>query len=326
MSEEGWEKKSLVIRAASTRTVELPTGERVRFAKEALEGVANQVRSSFLPMHVEHLTVLPPIGRWVDAQVVEADDGEFELLMEGEYLPQLVRSGEDFDPFALLPGEAAAGKVPEMHLRVLTESRNFEEEDFQAIRQDAPVEIGQENRWAILPPLEWVFVFPVVWGAIRFAGSFFDELGKISAQKAAAWLEGSSRRAREPQRDRLVTLRFDLPGGGFVSGHIVAPHDGEAESTTAEGLAAAGALAEWVGAQVELGLIPGLQRAAFVWAEGRWNLAWYVTDGSAVYTTHWFERNAPDATRILGRPILGDLAEDASIGPSAVGQERPDQS
>jgi hypothetical protein len=325
VSEDAWENKRIVIRAGSTRTVELTTGERVRFAKEALEGVASQVRSSFLPMHVEHLAVLPPVGRWVDAKVVEADDGEFELLMEGELIPQLVHRGEDFDPLALMPADTATGEVPKTTLRVLTESRNFEDEDFQAIRRGAPIEVGQENRWASLPPLEWVFVIPVVWGAVRFAGSFFDELGRISAQKVAAWIEVSSKRSREPQRDRLVTLRFDLPGGGFVSGYIVGPHDGDAEAATADGLSAAGALAEWVGAQVELGLIPGLQRAAFVWNEGRWNLAWYVTDGSAVYTTRWFERNAPDATRILGRPILGDLADDASTGPSTFFPETPDE-
>jgi hypothetical protein len=71
----------------TTRPVTLPSGEVVRFTREALEGMAEQVKSaSFIPITAEHLSFMPPIGNMDDAEVIILADGHFELIVTGEFL------------------------------------------------------------------------------------------------------------------------------------------------------------------------------------------------------------------------------------------------
>jgi hypothetical protein len=309
MNAGDWKEEPLLWRGASTRLVELSTGEKIRFTRGALEGMARQVQAG-IPMHVEHLTILPPVGLWFDAIVVEAADGEHELWMKGEYVSHYSPKGEDFEPFALMPDDRPGVEVPEAQLRTVTEPRNFSDEDFEVVRKTAPLEIGEENRWALLSPLEWVLPIVVTWGAVKFLGAFFEEAGRVSAKELITWIRKSSKRSREPNRDSLVTLRFELPATRYVFGHIVISHDDDEAAEAIAALAAAGELAEWAGAQSELDLIPGLRRAGYVWADGRWHLAWFITDGRAVYTTRWLKENMPDASRLLGRPLLEEAMAD----------------
>jgi hypothetical protein len=54
-----WQEDAIVAKVGSTRLVELASGERVRFAREALESVIQHVTTRFIPMNVERLTGRP---------------------------------------------------------------------------------------------------------------------------------------------------------------------------------------------------------------------------------------------------------------------------
>jgi hypothetical protein len=310
----GWEPRRRVIRMMTTRLTTLTTGERVRFAKEDLDGFAEAVHSTFIPSHIEHLTYLPPVGRISDAWVVQADDGEYELYVASEELPSLGPSVPPLDPLDLIPDGLEEGR-PDIEASVLVEPRNFEDSAYPELVAEAPLPVAEENRWASLPPLEWVIALAVSWGAVRFAGSFLDAAGRSAWEALCKWIATWSAKAKAPDRDRLITLRFELPGDAYVSAHVVvASDDPDAEATIRAALDSAVPIAEFVGAQVEHALIPGLSRAAFVYEAGTWRLVWFVTDGDRVYVNSIDD--LPDPARLLGRPLLGGDAP-GRIGPSA---------
>ncbi len=71
---------------ATTRTVTLRSGEKVSFAREALDDAARQVESGFIPMTTEHLSYLPPFGRIYRAEVVEDGSGHADLIFHAREL------------------------------------------------------------------------------------------------------------------------------------------------------------------------------------------------------------------------------------------------
>jgi hypothetical protein len=81
MSED---QEEFIAKGRSTRAVRL-RGEDylVSFTKEALLDMANQVRSGYVMMNVDHLSYLPPIGYWHRAEVVDDAEGHSELVMYG---------------------------------------------------------------------------------------------------------------------------------------------------------------------------------------------------------------------------------------------------
>lgn len=301
------ETADLRVHAGSTRVVTLRGrgGERVAFSREALEGMARQAREHFIPMTVEHLDFLPPIGRWRDGELVTAQDGETDLFLVGGPLRQLVPAGEDPDPFSMLPEMPVGLPLPDLDIAVTFEHSNFERADLLSIRSEAPIRVEAEERWAELPPLVWTLAIPVTWGAMKFAGAFFETLGKATADALVGWVRRAWNRSKEPDRDRLLTLRFDLPDGASIYGFIPSAFDDpEAAANLERALASSGELASLAGAQSEQPIFAGLQRAAFILDGAAWRLAWW-TDGEGVYRTNWFERYAPDPSRFLGRPLLG---------------------
>lgn len=301
------ELSDLRVHAGSTRAVTLRGrgGERVSFAREALEGMAQQARDRFVPISIEHLDFLPPIGRWRDGELVSTPDGETDLYLVGGPLRQLVPVGPDPDPLSLIAKMPVAEPLSEVNAVVVFEHSNFERTDLVSIRDEAPIPVESEERWSELPPLIWTLAIPVTWGAMKFAGAFFETLGKATADAVVGWVRRAWNRSKEPERDRLLTLRFDLPDGASIYGFIPSAFDDpEAEANLQLALASSGELASLAGAQLEQAIFPGLQRAAFIFDGAAWRLAWW-TDGEGVYRTNWFERYAPDPSRFLGRPLLG---------------------
>lgn len=301
-----WEESAFRARAVSTRAVRI-AGENheTRFTREALEGMARQVRHRFVAITIEHLDYVPPMGRWHEAEVVQADDGEFELEMYGRPLRQLIPvSGDPPDPLDSIPRlpdqEPPRDLVPALRF----EARNFDQSDLAAIKAAAPFPMREEHRWSELPPLIWTLSIPVVSGACKFAGAFFDTLGQETAEAVARWLRAAWGRSRDANRDRMLTLRFELDDGIFVYGFIASRHDDpDGETRLAGGLHAAALLAAFAGLQKERSVLPAMKRAAFIFADARWRLAWW-TDGDSVYQTHWFQEHMPDPARFLGRPLM----------------------
>jgi hypothetical protein len=256
-------------------------------------------------MNLEHLAILPPVGRWYEAEIVTADDGEDELVLYGKQLKTLRPVGQDPDPWAVIPRDASADREQRAAIaEVSLEPRNFDEEDFNQAREKAPIDITSETRWSALPPLEWVLVIPVVWGASRFLGSFLDELGRAAAAGIVTWIDGLAQKAKDPERDRLVTLRFVLPDDSLILALIpVRTDETTIETEALAAIDAAGAVAELAGAQAD-GLLAEVRQMALIWKEDQWHLAWWVQDDETVRVTNWYLANEPDPARFLGRPLL----------------------
>jgi hypothetical protein len=286
----------------STRVVQLTSGESVHASREALDKAARQVGSGFIPMGVEHLSYLPPRGRLTRAEVLTDSDGESELVVYGQDLTFL-RAGE----MSLKPAVAETDEPsPSLgNVTISAEPRNYSRDSWEEIVADSPVPVEEGVAWSDLPPLIWTLSIPVTWAAVRFAGSFFDRLGDAAADRFITWLNRAAKAAKNPDRETLVEIRFDLGGGG----HAIlgfAPLNAASEASVAALRAAidqAGLLAEFAGSVVAGQQPAELRRCSFVWDSNQWRLAWWATD-EAVHVTPWFSENYPDPQRFLGRPLL----------------------
>ncbi len=156
----------------------------------------------------------------------------------------------------------------------------------------------------------------MVWGAVKFAGAFFDELGRVSAKALASWLKNWSIRAKADDRDWIVTFRFGLPNGEIVYGFVPVRSKAEdLEERIVKGLNSAGVVASIAGAHAENRLIGDAKQVALILDDkDRWQFAWW-TDGAPVCRTTWFNHNCPDPERFLGRPLFEASGDDPSTGP-----------
>jgi hypothetical protein len=309
-----WDEGALVAKGMSTRPVHTADGTIVQFTREALEGAAQQVQSGFIPIVIEHLSLLPPAGRWHSAEVVTAEDGADELVMQGHLFRTLRPTGADPDVWALLSDDRPAADVRPSIASIELEPRNFDAEVFAAAKNNAPLAVHEENRWSELPPLEWALAIPVLWGATKFLGSFLDELGRGSARAALDWIANLASGAKDRHRDSIITLKFELPGGDpvgpLVYGFVPVEAAGDVVAEVLPALDGAGPIAELAGMQAEAEVLGKLQRAAFMWKGGGWHLAWWVVDDETVRVTNWFLANEPDPARFLGRPLLPEAPAD----------------
>jgi hypothetical protein len=307
-----FEKRRMVARGPSTRSVELTTGEKVGFTPEALHDMVRQAREGFIAMHVEHLDMLPPVGRWSDGEVMLQEDGEQQVLLYGAVLDRYVASAPFGDPFR--PSDAPTDPAPvTIDVSLAVEARNFEPEVWKDAASECPMPVKEVHKWSSLPPIEWIFMVPVAWGAARFAGSFLERLGGAAGDALVNWIKETSRRAREPDRDRYVTLQFDLGGGRQVLGFVPFAGDDDGLVAVSEALDSAGPLAEVAG-RLNDGVVKDAYRIAYMFDGSDWRLAWFVTDGGA-YSTEYFSDHMPDPERFLGRPLLPEWQTDEPTEP-----------
>lgn len=298
VSEAGFEQSRYVFQGGTTRPVVLTTGERVSFAPEALESILGQVRSKFIPMTFEHLSMLPPMGRINDGEIRTADDGHQELNLFGIPLDHYSANVDIDDPFS--PRDVEGVPMPSLSASLEAESRNYEKEDWDVAIEDAPLPLKEVSKWSSLPPLEWLIAVPVTWGAAKYFGSFLTELGKDNAQSLISWIRDKSRRAKEAERKRYVTLALQLDDGRMVLGFL--PFDAEDDelASVEGGLTEAAYLASVAGAQRD-GVTRRAERIAYVYHDGEWELAWFVTE-EGVYRTKFYDEHLPSVGEYLGLP------------------------
>jgi hypothetical protein len=286
----------------------MSNGEMVRFTRSALDGMAEQVQCGFIPIVIEHLCLLPPCGRWHSAKVVAADDGADELILYGRLFRTLHPVGADPDLWTLLRDDRPVADTCPSIATINLEPRNFGQRAFAVAQDNAPVEIQEVARWSELPPLEWILVIPVIWGATKFLGGFLEELGKESALAAMDWIAALATHAKDPDRDRIITFQFTLPSesptGARIDGFVPINASADITREALPALDGATRIAELAGAQAESLVMGDLRQAAFIWREGEWHLAWWVGSDDTVRTTNWFLANEPDPARFLGRPLL----------------------
>lgn len=281
---------------ASTRPVRLRGEDRtVKFARQALDGMAAQINQDTVPLNYEHLGFLPPIGRIDTATVRETNDGEFELHVEGPVLaaPMAINEPNFQTALAHLP-EAQA---PELSIELSYTPRNFDDNVAAEILDDLGSIAHPEERLAALPPLEFALLIPVVWGAAKFAGSFLGALGSSAGNALATKIASWARRSKRPDRTVVFALKFHLQDGSSICGYVLASGEELREAIDCA-LAASEELAAIAGMQNEMELLPAMKDAAFFLEDGRWNLGWW-TDGGTVFRAGWFEEYPPDVDGVL---------------------------
>jgi hypothetical protein len=272
-----------------------------------------QAREGFIAMNVEHLNLLPPIGRWNDGEIRDLEDGEQQVLLYGDMLRQFQAQADIADPFALQTPSTTDAAPIGLDLTIQAEARNFDPETWANASSASPFPVAETHKWSELPPLEWLLAVPVTWGAVRFAGSFLDRLGAAAGDSLVTWIRDTSRRAKEADRDRYVTLSFELYVGRVVYGFVPVQADDDEVSVLRSALEMAGGLAEVAGAQ-RSGAAPAAHRIAYFFDGSQWQLGWFVTD-EGVFRTKYFSDHAPDPERFLGRPLFpDDLPPTGSLG------------
>ena len=296
----------------TTRVTRLRSGEFVSFTRGALEGMVDQVRSSFIPANVEHLSYLPPWGRVSNATVETAEDGHAELYLHQVELPQGGTSDltlrdelEDLDLWQ---------DAPSTRPSIGIDSRNFEPGTWRELTGSSAVPLKDTPRWSSLSPLIWTLTIPVTWGLVKFAGAFFERLGGGAADGLVSWISQAAKRTKMPDRESLIEIRFETDAGMVVSGFV--PFDAgsdKAIETLRNSLNRLGSLAQYAGA-VAAGQAQDLQLAAFIYEDAAWRLAWWAAPDH-VYIAPWFVKNCPDPSRFLGRPLF-------DIQGSEQGEER----
>lgn len=179
---------------------------------------------------------------------------------------------------------------------VQVETRNFEPEVWKELADASPLPLQAVQKWSSLPPLEWLLAIPVTWGAAKFAGSFLERLGGLTADRLTQWIGRASDAAKEPGRDRFVTLSFELADGRRLLGFV--PFSAGADlAELGAAVDNAGKLAEIAGNWRDATKVDA-RIVGYLYSAGRWRLAWFVTD-SMVFRTPYFVQNLPDPSRFL---------------------------
>ena len=283
---------------ASTRPVRLRDEDRVvSFAPEALEGMAAQITQGYIPLNYEHLTFLPPIGRIDNATIHVAYDGESELLIAGRSMPNH-RIVDRLDLPSTLD-DLPEVSSPELSIRLNYTPRNFDQEIAREILEECGDIADPHERWAELPPLEFVLLIPVVWSAGKFFGSFLSALGKAAGDALAAKISSWARKSKHPSRTIIFALQFELPDGSNICGYVLSTSE-QLRVSIDTVLEMSEELAVVAGLQNEMTIFPNLKEAAFFLADGKWHLGWW-TDGERVFHTAWLDTNPPDIDGVLGR-------------------------
>ncbi len=190
MAEHNFRREPYEVKYGSTRPIVLRNGEVHAFTPEALHGWARQMNNgAFLPIHIEHLTYLPPSARLVAGRLEPAHDGALDLIATIEEVPSLVIGHDDSHPLPPAPRSVpVVGQAPPL-FHVLVEPGNFAPGKLAELVNTAPVPVKRRSQWAELPPLELLFVFSVApslaIGLASFWKSFTGELG-TQAGKALA--------------------------------------------------------------------------------------------------------------------------------------------
>ncbi|MEU5727178.1 hypothetical protein ABZ783_35980 [Micromonospora sp. NPDC047738] len=289
----------------TTRTITLRSGERYSFAREALDDTVRQVESRFIPMAVEHLSYLPPLGRIYRAEVVEDDTGHADLIFRARELHR--RRSRDLT-LREIPVDGEPNQ-PDIDLQLSAEPRNFEPADWEELTETAPIQLRHTAAWSELPPLIWILSSIVTWGVGEFAKAFVARFGENFADRLPSWLVAAGKKAKDSDRHNLLEFRFETSLGILVTAYIpFDPQAADAVEKLRDGLDGLGAVGDFAG-YVNQGGGEDLQLAAFIFDSGEFRLAWWASPDTA-YVSPWFERHYPDPTLFLGRPVLAPKEED----------------
>jgi hypothetical protein len=307
-------------RLGTTRPVHVAGGKVIAYTEGGLRNMAQSLTQGFVPMHIEHLTYLPPVARWGRAEVVQAADGALELFLEADELPR--RRLGDIDLTIpsideLSRAEQADDVGDSAAVTLGLEPRNYDPDVFDEIVAASPVDIEEESQWGVLPPIDWI-----IWVGVAVGAGFFGAIGSDAWNRLKELIAEYSGRAREGDRDRLVSLRFPLGNDGVILAFVpLSASDPDPADTIQVAMDKGAFLHELRRRQEAEALIPGLRRIAYVFDGAEWQLAWLYTERAGLVTTRWLDESAPEPMRFLGHdiPRTFDEAVAAEMGGVSAG-------
>lgn len=201
-------------------------GDRV--SRAALEGMAADFRDRGVPMlsYWNHQTTLPPIWLVTHQYVERRDDGEYQLVAEGQALTE-----DDFSTLAQrdlavpqLADESVAAilestrSLPILRLEISYDPANFDSDDvdpvIDSINELVPATQEHYMRKGEAPQV-------VIWVALMFATGFVSRLGEVTADKTLEMAESLWRRLSEQVWGMLKRSKQALPGDVIV--HLAVP-------------------------------------------------------------------------------------------------------
>jgi hypothetical protein len=176
-----------------------------RFALEALELMAEAIRSGYLPFTYNHDPRRPPMGRAVDAEITPLADGEHALeaaveLFEAGPAPELDQTGR----------RIPVRDVPDGSL-LLSIDRTFTRPEFTDAISEIAELFDSSPRFEGKKALEPIAVLTITVGAYavgRFASSFFSKLGANAADALSARLKQLVARRQPEDEERLLLVEF----------------------------------------------------------------------------------------------------------------------
>ena len=283
-----------------------------RLTRPALEGMAAQINEEGIPVLIEHLGFLPPLGYVSRAWVRDTEDDESELCVEMPLIPtRPVETNLDCSiDLTALPTTSAM--IPS--IEITYDRANFDSKTLREIENSTSESVRPTERWAELPPLYFELLVPVAWGAGVFATALLARLGTLCAdalnRKFSSWVAAMARRSKDPTRSIIVEFVFVCPDDGRLSGFILAPVN-EIAAAVEAGFQRIEELAAIAGVQAESNIFPRMRRAAYFFHNNAWHLGWW-TDGTNVTITPWYLENPPDTLAALGDSGTTESSGEAS--------------
>jgi hypothetical protein len=211
-------------------------------AKEALEDAVVQINGDLkLPWTVEHKRYLPPIGRIVNALIVENGD---HILLTAETENFSVREELDWNSALYIerfnePAPFILDNAPVDKTTVSLDRSNFQSvEEYKAIIQeisqlDDEVKVSSFMRKSLIPYPEIVIKVAEIWGLAHVLKPFADKFGEKIAEKFAEDVYDGGKeqlkkflnyvlgivkvtRGRLIPKTRTTVFVFQVPGTPFV--------------------------------------------------------------------------------------------------------------
>jgi hypothetical protein len=176
-----------------------------RFAISALDGMVEQIATSYIPMVLEHDPRYPPMGRLVNAEVVALPDGEHELVGTIELFDQGSPPPGDGRTIPLRVEEIARFRVG--YDRTL--KQNDARGDIEALGKLSGVEPAEMGKKALEP----LAVFAIEAGILvagMIASGFF---GKIGSDTYDALKRRLMSRYTEIKTEELLQLTLGVDAG-----------------------------------------------------------------------------------------------------------------
>lgn len=225
------------------------TGQIIRSGKhgqyviprEAVEGMVEQLQERPLPVQIEHDPSERPVGRVIDARLVELPDGEVALEADMELFPDKVEAM--LFPMARLYeilGQLPAVDPEEGPLHLQIDQRSYAANDLEELRAAAAA-VGSvttsdsQLRFSAVPDALLIIALGTPAAAMFwFTKGFFTKAGEAAGESIGRELGDEAVRAyrsfkshlremvanRRRPKDRppitLLTLELDKPGGGKV--------------------------------------------------------------------------------------------------------------